>query len=112
MFIKPSSLPTGTATKFIGAMAAGPWDIQPDDLVKLEVTIDHQAPNLLSVLAPAGASLYDLIDAKTLAAMQQLGDCGIMAIVMCRNSWCSLNIPTGRMPLNLDRLWPIIRQLA
>ncbi|MEE8483577.1 MAG: hypothetical protein V3S46_03185 [Nitrospinota bacterium] len=111
MFIKPSNLPTGAATKFIGALAAGPWDAHPDDLVKLEVSIDIQAPNLLSVLAPAGASLYDLVDAKTLAAMQQLGDCGIL-IVMCRDSWCSLNGPSGRLPLNMERLWPIIRQLA
>ncbi|MFQ5792884.1 MAG: hypothetical protein ACE5JI_20640 [Acidobacteriota bacterium] len=111
LFVKPSALPTGAATNLIGGMATAGWDSQPDDLTKLEIPIDLRRSNVIGVLGPAGVSLYNLVDAGTLARMQQVGDCGA-PIVTCRGEWCSLTSPGFRMPLNLDKMWAVIRDLA
>jgi hypothetical protein len=111
LFVKPTGVPAGTATKLIGAVATGGWDSQPDDLEKLEIPVDLQQTNLIGVLGPSGASLYDLIDPATLSALQQVGDHGAL-VVMCRGEWCSLAAPSPRMPLDLDKLWPLVSGLG
>jgi hypothetical protein len=40
-----------------------------------------------------------------------VGDAGALS-VMCRGEWCSLSSPSARMPLDLDRIVPIIRELV
>lgn len=111
LFFKPSALRSGTSATLIGSLATGGWDSQPDDLTRLEVPVELQQSNLIGVLAPAGASLYDLIDPKDLAAMQQVADFGVL-VVSCRGDWCTFASSTTRMELDLENLWPIIRQLA
>ena len=110
LFVKPTNLPQGTALKVIGAVATGAWDSQPDDLNKLQIPPGLQGTNLIGVLGPAGTSLYDLIGASTLALVQQVGDAGALS-VMCRGPWCSLSSPSARMPLDLNKMLPIVRRL-
>jgi len=110
LFVKPSGIPAGTATKLIGAVATGAWDSQPDDLAKLAVPIDLQGTNLVGALGPAGFSLYDLIDATALSQMLGAGDCGAL-IVLCRGELCSLGSPSLRMPLDLEKATPFLRDL-
>jgi hypothetical protein len=111
LFVKPSKLPAGTATKLIGAVATGGWDSQPDDLTKLGLPVDLRNTNVIGALGPRGASLYDLLDAAALSVIQQLGDCGVM-LVMCRCEWCSLASTSHRMPLDVAKLWGLIGSLA
>ncbi|MFQ5792109.1 MAG: hypothetical protein ACE5JI_16690 [Acidobacteriota bacterium] len=110
LFFKPSKLPAGTVTQLIGSVAAGPWDVQPDDLTKLALPRDLQGTNLMAALGPAGTSLYSLIEPATLTVMQQLGDGGAL-FALCRDDWCRLASAGGRMPFDLERLWPVLRQL-
>jgi hypothetical protein len=111
LFVKPSNLPAGTATRLIGAVASGAWDSQPDDLTKLDIPIELEGSNVIGAMGPAGASLYDLIDSQTLTVLQQVGDGGAL-IVRGRGEWCSLSGPGGRFPFNVDKLWPLIQRLV
>lgn len=111
LFVKPTGVPAGTGTDLIGAVATGAWDSQPDDLGRLEIPIDLRHTNLMGVLGPSGASLYDLIDAGTLSALQHVGDHGAL-VVTCRGEWCSLAAASPRMPLDLDKLWPLVSELG
>lgn len=111
LFFKPSSLRSGTSATLVGRLTTSGWDAQPDDLTRLEVPVELQQSNLIGILAPAGAELYQLIDSKDLAAMQQLADFGVL-VVTCRGGWCSLASSSTRMKLDLERLWPVIQQLV
>ncbi|MHC4944676.1 MAG: hypothetical protein ACYTG7_16790 [Planctomycetota bacterium] len=111
LFIKPSDLPAGMATRLIGAVATGVWDSQPDDLVKLELPADLEGSNLIGALGPEGASLYDLVDRAILDRMMQAGDFGAY-IVMCRDEWCSFGSPQSRMPFDIEKAWPFLCDLA
>ncbi len=110
LFVKPNSVPAGAMSKLIGNVATGPWDRQPDDLVRLTLPRDLQSSNIIGALGPHDGSLYDLMDPKKLPLIQQLGDCGVL-MVLCRGGWCSLIIPHSHIPLNIDKLGPIIQQL-
>ena len=111
LFFKPSALAPGTTVTRIGSLATEGWDSQPDDLTRLEIPIDLQGSNLIGVLGPRGASLYDLIDAKDLATLQPVGDLGVSS-VHCRGSWCSFGGHTTRIEIDLEGLWPIVQQLT
>jgi len=111
LFFKPSALRPGTSATLIGSLATSGWDAQPDDLTRLEVPVELLESNLIGILAPANASLFDLIDAKDLAVLQPVADFGIL-VVHCRGGWCSLASSTTRMDLDLERLWPLIQQLT
>ena len=111
LFVKPTGLAAGTATNLIGAVATGAWDSQPDDLTKLEIPIDLRQTNLIGVLGPSGASFYDLINTATLSALQHVGDHGVL-VVTCRGEWCSLATTSTRMPLDLEKLWPLVLGLG
>ena len=110
LFFKPSALPAGMATRWIGAAATAAWDMQSDDLSKLSIPVDLQGSNLMGALGPPGRSLYDLMDPPTLSTMQQFGDHG-GTVPRCRGQWCSVESGTGRMSLNLPSLWDLIRSL-
>jgi hypothetical protein len=111
LFYKPSSLRRGTTTTLISHVATGAWDARPDDVVPLDIPIDLQQGNLIGALAPAGASLYELIDPKTLAQLEPVADFGVLA-VSCRGDDCALTSAGSRSPLDLARLWPVVRQLT
>jgi len=111
LFVKPTGLQAGTATKLIGAVATGPWDSQPDDLTKIEIPVDLRHTNLIGVLGPSGASFYDLIDQGTLSALQHVGDHGAV-VVICRGEWCSLAAASPRMPLDHVKIWPLVSGLG
>jgi hypothetical protein len=111
LFYKPTALARGTTVTLIGNLATGGFDSQPDDLTRIDVPVDHAQGNLIGALGPAHASLHDLIDAKALAALEPVGDFGVL-VVTCRGDWCTLASSTTRMALDLARLWPIVQQLA
>lgn len=111
LFYKPTALASGTTATLIGNLATSGFDSQPDDLTRLEIPPDRKHGNLIGVLGPAHSSLYDLIDVSALAALEPVGDFGVL-VVACRGEWCSLASSTTRMDLDLAGLWPIVRQLV
>jgi hypothetical protein len=111
LFYKPTALASGTTATLIGSLATSGFDSQPDDLTRLEIPVDRKQGNLIGVLGPAHGSLYELIDAKALAALEPVGDFGAL-VVSCRGDWCSFASSTTRLDLDLVRLWPIVQQLV
>jgi hypothetical protein len=111
LFIKPSDLTAGTASRLIGAVATGAWDAQPDDLAKLEIPAELEGSNLIGALGPEGTTLHGLMDRATLDRMMQVGDFGVL-IVLCRDEWCSLGSPQARMPLDIKQAWSFLGELA
>ena len=65
----------------------------------------------IGALGPEGNTLYDLTDNATLSLVQNVGDCGAL-ILMCRGEWCSLSSPSAQMPFDLDKIWPVVRELV
>jgi hypothetical protein len=110
LVVKPSSLPTGLATRIIGVIAGGDWDAQPDDLKKIELPRDLEGTNLVAALGPPGSSLYDLIDARALTVVQGLGDAGAL-LVRFRDEWCTLGGASAQMPFKLDQVVAGLRPL-
>ena len=110
LFFKPSNLRSGTSATLIGKMTTSGWDSQPDDLTRLEVPPDLGQTNLIGILAPAGASLFELIDPKSLATLECVADHGIME-VRFRDGWCCFSSSSTRMKLEIDRIWSIIEAL-
>ena len=108
--VKPSSLAPGHATRMLGAVATGPWTTQPDDLQRLELPADLKDTNLLGVLGPPGASLYDLVDTGMLSAVQGLGDAGGLTIRL-RDDWCAVESGHWQLPFRVDELIARIRPL-
>lgn len=111
LYYKPSALARGARSALIAKIATGPWDTRADDLVPLDIPIDHQQGNLIAAMAPAGASLYDLIDRKTLALLEPVADHGALAVT-CRGSDCSLTSSGTSASLDAAALWPIVRELV
>ena len=109
LVVKPSTLAPGPA-RLLGLLATGAWDAQPDDLQKLELPPDLQGTNLAGALAPAGARLYDLVDASTLSVVQGLGDAGGM-LVRFRDGWCSVAAASAQLPFQIEQLVARIRPL-
>lgn len=109
--VKPSSLSTGLGTKLIGAIAAGSWDSQPDDLARIELPRDLEGSNIIAALGTPGASFYDLIDAGTLSALQGAGDAGGLVVRM-RNGWCSISSASEQIPFKVDQLVALVRPLV
>lgn len=91
-------------------MLQAPWDVQPDDLQRLELPPDFKDTNLVGALVPPGVSLYNLIDMSTLSVVQGLGDAGGM-IVRFRDSWCSVASASAQIPFRLEELIARIRPL-
>ena len=110
LFVKPSSLAPGVATRLLGAVASGPWSTQPDDLMRLELPADLKDTNLLAALGPEGASLYDVVDAKLLSVIQGLGDAGGM-IVRLRDDWCVVEAASHQVPFRVDEIVARMRPL-
>jgi hypothetical protein len=108
--VKPSSLAPGLATRMLGAVATGPWTTQPDDLQRLELPADLKDTNLLGVLGPPGASLYDLVDTGMLSVVQGLGDAGGLTIRL-RDDWCTVEAGHWQLPFRVDELIARIRPL-
>jgi len=110
LFVKPSSLAPGLATRLLGAVAAGPWLTQPDDLKRLELPADLKDTNLLTALGPEGASLYDVVDAKLLSVVQGVGDAGGM-IIRLRDDWCVVEAGGHQLPFRVDEIVARMRPL-
>jgi hypothetical protein len=76
---------------------------------QIEIPADRKG-NLLGALGPAHSSLYDLIDAGTLAALEPVGDFGVL-VVICSDEWCSVAGSSTRMDIDVSRLFPIVKRL-
>jgi hypothetical protein len=103
LMVKPSSLRSGLATRMLGALAAGPWDAQPDDLTRLELPLDLRDTNLLAALGPPGARLYDLVDSPTIGTLQGIGDAGGMSVRL-RDGWCSIASASAEIPFRVNEI--------
>lgn len=108
--VKPSSLPSGLASRIMGAVATGPWDSQPDDLQRLELPSYLKGTNLVGVLGPPGASLHDLVDEGTLSVVKGVGDLG-GTVVRFRDTWCSIASVSSQIPFRMEQLIARIRPL-
>jgi hypothetical protein len=112
LVVKPSSIPPGLASRILGSVATGPWDAQPDDLVRLELPPDLRDTNLVGALAAPGARLSDLVDGGTLSVVQGLGDAG-GTFVRFREGWCSVAGISHQVPFKVDeivaRMRPLLR---
>lgn len=108
--VKPSALGHGRATRLIGSIATGPWDSQPDDLERIDIPAELAKTNLLGALGPAGARLYDLVDDRTVSALQRLGDAGAISIHF-RGEWCTVSSGGTKPPLHLGDVLASIRPL-
>jgi len=111
LFYKPSALASGTSATLIGNLATAGFDSQPDDLTGIEIPADRRKGNLIGVLGPAHSSLYDLMDAGTLAALEPVGDFGAL-VVICRDEWCSVASSSTRADVDVSRLFPIVEGLV
>jgi hypothetical protein len=110
LVVKPSSLKHGFATRALSAVAAGPWDTQPDDLARLEIPADLQGGNLVAAMGPPGARLYDLVDAGTLAVFLNAAGAAVIS-VCCRDEWCTItHVGAGSFPVGdlLSRIRPLL----
>ena len=110
LIVKPTSLVPGLATRMLGALATSPWDSQPDGLRRLDLPPDRRETNLVAALGRPGASLYDLVDSRTLAVVQGLGDAAGM-VVRFRDAWCSIARGSAQMPFRVDEIVGRIRSL-
>jgi len=110
LVVKPSSIPAGLASRIMGSVATGPWDAQPDDLVRLELPPDLRDTNLVGALAAQGARLYDLVDGGTLSVVQGLGDAGGL-FVRFRESWCAVAGISHQIPFKVDEIVARLRPL-
>lgn len=110
LIVKPSSMAPGLATRMIGSVATGPWDTQPDDLVKMDLPAELKETNLLGVLGPKGSALYDLVDQASLGAYQGIGDAGGMQIRV-RGGWCSISRTSHQIPFQVGRIIERMRPL-
>ncbi len=110
LVVKPSSVGPGLASRMMGAVATGPWDTQPDDLERLDVPLDLKNTNLVGIMAPSGARLYDLVDSRMLGVVQRLGDVGGMCM-RCRDEWCAIASVGREIPFRLRELVALVRPL-
>jgi hypothetical protein len=110
LFVKPSSLSPGIATRTLSAVATGPWATQPDDLQRLELPADLKNTNLLGALGPPGASFNDLVDGRILSVAQGIGDAGGQAIRL-RDEWCAVEAGHWQVPFRVDEIVARMRPL-
>jgi hypothetical protein len=108
--IKPSSLAPGLATRMMGAIATGPWDVQPEDLTRIALPPDLKDTNLIAALGPSGAGLYDLVGSDAISVIQGLGDAGGV-LVRFRDNWCSVAGTSAQIPFRVNELIGRIRPL-
>jgi hypothetical protein len=108
--VKPSSLPAGLASRMMGALAAGPWDANPDDLSRLELPSDLVDTNVVAAIGARGSRLHHLIDARTLGVGQELGNAGGI-FVQFRDAWCAVSSTTAQIPFRVDEVISRIRPL-
>ncbi|MGH7468938.1 MAG: hypothetical protein ACRENP_13370 [Longimicrobiales bacterium] len=109
--LKPTALAHGLATRLIGAVAAGPWDVQPDDLQRIEIPHALKNGNVVAALGSPGASLYDVVDSSALEVLQDLGDAGALCVRL-RDEWCSISgVNARQMPFQLEQLLSRIQPL-
>jgi hypothetical protein len=110
LFVKPSSLAPGLATRLASAAASAPWDAHPDDLGRLELPVDLKDTNLLAALGPRGASLYDVVDGALVGVVMGLGDLGALAIRL-RDGWCAVEAGSPQMPFRVAEIVSRMRPL-
>jgi hypothetical protein len=113
LVVKPSSIGPGFASRLLKSAVTADWDSQPDDLERIEIPPDLENTNLLGVLGPSGARLYDLVDPGTLGVVQRLGDLGAMFILF-RDGWCVIGGGggvSGQHPFRVGELISHIRPL-
>ena len=110
LLLKPSSIPSGLATRMLASIAKMPARGGSDGLQGVELPRDRSDKNLVAALGPPGASLYDLVDGSTLGVLESLGDAGAL-FVNVRDGWCAVASPTSQVPFRVDQIVARIRPL-
>jgi hypothetical protein len=110
LVVKPSSIPSGLATRMVSTIAKIPAGARKDSLVGIDLPRDRSDKNLIAALGPRGASLYDLVDSSTLGVLESLGDAGAI-FVHVQDGWCTVASPTSQIPFRADQVVTRIRPL-
>lgn len=109
-FIKPDEMGEGFATRMARTVITKQWDMHPDDLVKLDLPADITGSNLLGVLGPPGAGLFDLVTPDQLAVILRAGNAGILQLRF-RGDWCSFDRGASTASWKLDTVAAFVQQL-
>lgn len=110
IYLKPTSLKEGMATKLLRSVTTTGWDSQSDDLVKIELPTDLQNSNILGVLGPKDCSFYDLFDSTALSLLVHGADNDVFTIC-CRENLCSIESPLVGHKKNFEKMWSFIQLL-
>jgi hypothetical protein len=110
IYLKPTSLKEGMATKLIRSVVTMGWDSQADDLVKIELPADLQSSNILGVMGPKNCSFYDLFDSNVLSLLLRGADNDVF-IIHCRDNLCSIESPLAVQIKNHEKIWSYIQLL-
>jgi len=108
IYLKPTSLKEGMATKLLRSVATTGWDSQSDDLVKIELPADLQNSNILGVMGPKDCSFYDLFDSTALSLLVHGADNDVFTI-RCRENLCSIESPLVGHKKNYEKMWSFIQ---
>jgi hypothetical protein len=107
VYLKPSSIKEGVATKLMQASVTKNWDSQSDDLVKIELPMELKKGNILGLMAQRDCRLYDLFSSTTISLLGLAGDNGIF-IIRCRGDLCSIENPLVGEGWNYEKVWSVI----
>jgi len=110
IYLKPTSLKEGMATKLLRSVTTTGWDSQSDDLVKIELPADLQNSNILGVMGPKDCSFYDLFNSNALSLLVHGADNDVFTI-RCRENLCSIESPLVGHNKNYDKMWSFIQLL-
>ena len=110
IYLKPTSLKEGMATKLIRSVVTIGWDSQSDDLVKIELPAGLESSNVLGVMGPKNCSFYDLFDSNVQSLLLRGADNDVF-IMRCRDNLCSIESPLALQMQNHEKIWSYIQLL-
>jgi len=111
VYLKPSSIKEGMATKLLRSTATTGWDTQADDFVPLELPRELRESNILGLMGLSNCRVYDMFDSAAISLLGQAGNHDIFTI-RCRGDLCSIENPLVTHKWNYEKVWAFIRQLA
>lgn len=110
IYLKPSSVKEGMATKLLRSTTTTGWDSQSDDLVKIELPANLQSSNILGLMGPKGCSFYDFFDSIAIRLLIHGADNDVFTI-RCRENLCSIETPLVGHKQDYEKIWSFIQRL-
>jgi hypothetical protein len=111
LYIKPGSMKEGMGVQLLRTFTTKNWDAHPDDLSHIELPRDLKKSNIIGVLGPEDASIYELVDSAALSLLMQAGDYGV-CIFRSRDNMCSFDNPGNYLKWDMARIWSFIQLIA